>query len=42
MMIITIDNALFTYLKRSKFDRISQIELLVNYNSTFIKMYLKK
>jgi len=35
-----IDNALFTYVKLSKFDRISQIELLVNYNSIFVKMYL--
>jgi len=34
-MIIVIDDALFTYLKRSKFDRISQIELLENHNSIF-------
>jgi len=41
-MVIIIDNALFTYLKRSKFDRISQIKLLVSYNTTYFKMYLKK
>jgi len=42
MIIIVIDDALFIYLKRSKFDRISQFELLGNYNSIFFKMYPKK